>query len=445
MPASYYIHNIYNENISSKFGKEQIKRQLNFQMQQIANISNQMRKEYEEAIGTVPDFNATLLELQERLPQAGQAMVSRLPTINWNAIRQGIAVANVTQNVTMLQKAIAKMREDLQKYESYFDEILKIGMDDLTRPKWFTKADMERIQKLQERLLKAKTELENMDLYSDDKWGISSRLAKVIPPVAGYLSEYAMTDLLNSTFGQMPGVTYTQAGTTRVTGGYNIGTADIAIAITPQEGTVSFSLPGITLKRTATGTGKNPEFNIHIKSSTVGKLIELSQMEAGGFDLETFYNAYANANRKTINFETQSYVVNKVQGMTNMYRAFKTATLATALTGSMNTADFAYYLVINDRVYTAIDIIQAALYGNASIVAATGLKTISSLEEFLNTNQNTTLESAQKYITEQHTALLMKNLTDKDDSIEAENRSAEILNLINNIHLSLNLKLNLTT
>ena len=442
MPAAYYIHNIYNADISSQFGKQQIQRQLNFQLTQLNTLNKAMKANYKKIFGAVTPYNQAVKELERILPQAARAMVANLPTVNFSAIRQALAI----HNVDMLQAAVDKMRKDLTEYENVYNNIT--GDNDTSLGStWFSEADLKRLAGYRERISKAKANLDKLDLSADNVWGIQKGLATVIATVSGYISEYSITDLLNK-FSAQTGISFTQAGTQgdRATG-YATQTSDIQINLSPTSGTISGSLPGITLKRTGTGTKKNPSINIHLKSTSVGQLIKLSDMASGGFNLETFYNAYANAGRTTLNFETQSEVVNQVKGMTNLYRAFKTAALATALTGSMNTSDFAYYLVVNDEVYTATEIITGVLNGNGSIVNGQQLLSLKNMnpDQLLGTKSAVSIESAQPLIAQKHTQLLYsKYLTAADDSTEADLRSAEVINMINALNTSLNLKINLS-
>ena len=447
MPAQYYIHNIYNKNITSEFGKEQIARQLDYQKKQVASLNAIAKSQYTKMFGDNQDYVKAVEELSKILPQASREMVTQLPTLDFSKIRQalGVSTTDVETSITMLQNAITKMENDISQYEELYNNIID-NNGNPNKPTWFSQKDLDRLQKQVQKLSKAKEDLKKLDVHNDDKWHIAKVVGTAASTAAGYISEYGLTNILNVLY-KNKNIKVQQIGTTSEKGkkAYTVGTTDVSVMLTDNDGKILVKLPGITLKRTATGQrSKQPVINIHLKSTSVGKLIELSKMEngSGQFPLKTFYNAYANANRTTRNFKTQEEVVNKVVGMRNMYQAFKMAALATALTGSMSASDFAYYLVINDQVYTASEIIMGVISGSGQIV--NGQVKSTSADEILNSTAATTLEKAQPALAERHTWLLYnKYLTAEDDQKEADARSAEVINLINNLNISLNLKMNL--
>lgn len=445
MPAQYYIHNIYNENVTSIFGKQKMKEQLEYQQRQITALNRVAKSKYSKMFGDNKQYMEALEKLEHALPFASQQMVQNLPTLSWGGIRQALGAGSEG----MLQAAITKMKNDLAKYEQLYNELQQRNGNPKSAT-WFSEDDMSRLENLAGRISKVKSELDTLDVKADNRWGVSKRLSTVVATTGGYVSEYGMADLLNQYLAGS-GLRARQVGTG--SGGemvkskqrYSTGTTDIVVEVVGGNGKVVIQLPGITLKRTSTGSKKNPSINIHLKSTTVGKLIEMSRMAGGGFDLATFYNAYANANRETLNFQTQKTVVNRVTGMGTMYKAFKQAALATALTGSMNANDFAYYLVINEQVFTASEIVAGVLAGNGSVVGGQ-VKSLAgmSVDEILNSSQNISLESAQPALARKHSELLFnKYLTADDDKAEADARSNEVIQLINNLHISLNLKMNL--
>lgn len=448
MPAGYYVHNIYNKDITSEFGRAQREASLQYQLKTIKDINTSLKNRYKKVFGTVKGYTQAVKELERTLPTAAQAMLQNLPTINWNPIRGALAV----QDVQMLQKAVSKMKADITQYQDFYDEIVSHGGDTTEGPVWLTQGDMDRIAALYTRLAKAKEDLDKLDIARDDRWGISQQLSRTIGSVAGFISEYGITEILNE-MSKHSNIQFRQVGASggKAKSTYSTGTEDIGVSVVDGTGEIVAKLPGITLKRTSThmsgsGSKKQPEIDIHLKTTSVGQLISFGQMGESGFNLETFYNAYANANRKALNFETQSEVINKVTGMDNLYKSFKTAALATALTGSLNIYDFAYYLVVNDEVFTADQIITGVMTGQGSVIGGhvKSLKGMS-LDEILNQTGPMSLEAAQPAVANRHRQIFYELLDNNPDNSleEAQSRSEQIIAVINAISVSLNLKMKL--
>lgn len=452
MPAQYYIHNIYtNKDMSTVFGDAQIKRQLQFQRQQVADIASSIRDSYKDLFGDTRAYDQAVQELEKNLPLLASQAVQELPTMNISKIRQALGAQNVSQQVRldMLKKAVAQVKQDIKEYEEVYNKIRKAHAGDLNSPRWFKKTDILELRKLRDRIRKGKDRLKELNkeaLESGRAWGITQGISTALTTVAGKIAEYAEVEVLNKGFAGT-GIEFSQVGERKLdSSGYDTSTEDISAHIHGVNGTLEVKLPGITLKRTGTGKDENATIDIHLKSSTVGKLINLSGMGAGGFDLETFYNAYANHNRIALNFETQSYEKNEIKNMQQMYKAFRMACLATALTGSMNSSDFGYYLVVNDQVFTAVQVIQSVLEGNGKMHNAImpSLKDLD-LDKFLTAKGNKSIDASQRFIAEYHTRIFKQRYLNPriEDMAEAEARSNEIVALINSINTSLNLQISL--
>lgn len=444
MPGNYYIHNVYKRDVTSAFGEQKIQQQLMYQQSQLTQLNTMIAKQYESTIGSVSDYKVKTELLEKNLPKIMQELVAKLPTINWNAIRQALTL----NDVSLLEVQINKIRADIEQYTILYNEIIELGAQNIpNKPVWLSEKALSRLTVQHNRMLEASKQLDTLLSDPDNRWKISHYISRVLSISAGFISEYGSTYLLDKYLGPL-GIHFEQAGTKGIQGGYKTATEDISIQIGNTNGTINIKMPGISLKRTSTGSIKNPTVNIHLKSTSIGNLITFGKMVDMGFDLDTFYNAYANHNRQTINLKTGKTIVNKVSGLRQMYKAFYLAALNTALAGSMLSGDYAYYLIINEHVFTVIDVIQSVLSGNASILGGQGisLKNIASIDDLLNKNQNqTTLQAAQSLIAKYHQDIFYSKYLNNeiDDDNEAWSRSADVISKIDAITLILNLKMQL--
>ena len=151
---------------------------------------------------------------------------------------------------------------------------------------------------------------------------------------------------------------------------FNVKTEDVSVNLNlkemldGKEGQIEVRLPGISVKRT--NIKANNMAKIHIKTNAnLGNL--LSRMDAGS--LSDFYNAYADYNMaikiKKPNGKIYSYPAelnrSAAPAMQNMYNYFHAAILPYALSGSLTAGDLAYFMVINNQVYNAVEILEKVM------------------------------------------------------------------------------------
>lgn len=386
---------------------------------------------------------------QQILPK----LVKDLPTISFSNIAQKMISVdkakpeNLAQAQSELDKAIQDMTKDLSKYTDYYDECENVLKDGNF---WIQKKDLDRLEKMRNRLKAASDKLQNIKGGKSEDWGLRNGIAKTVNTVGGFISEYAIANLANLNLGKNinnisqngffkiqvlhSGI---QSSSNKNKSGYRVQTSDLSIVITDTKGEIQLKLPGISLKRTSSGSqSSNRTYNIHVKSSSIGKLIANAGLgQNSAFDLNTFYNYYANNKRTTHRFgENNETVVNKVTHINQMYKAFYSAILLTAIAGSLTVDDFAYFLVINDKIFTAEEIIQKALTGDANIIGG----------KIEKDSGYSTLFTAQDAIRQHHEQLF--NLLQKpnvNDRTQAKERSNRIIQKINKIKLTLNLKMQL--
>jgi len=155
----------------------------------------------------------------------------------------------------------------------------------------------------------------------------------------------------------------------------------------------------------------------------------LDNIAISGNELYNFFQAYANYNmgiKKEGLKRALPAQLNKSasQGMLNMYNYFHAAMLPTALAGSLTEDDLAYFLIINEKVYSVVQIIQEIVdSGNYNIIESN-------------------LSTSQTGIKNAHRDLYQPEV-DPHSNIEGIRRSSMITNKIRNqkILMHLNLKI----
>jgi hypothetical protein len=242
-----------------------------------------------------------------------------------------------------------------------------------------------------------------------------------------YLNENLVKEIQNSNVEFISSTTGTEKGSI-----FNTQTKDISIQMNFQDmlngkqGEVQISLPGITLKRT--NIKSNNIAKIHVKTNTnLSNFLNNMNLNTNIMD---FYQAYADYNMsiKRSNYKTAlpaDLNTNAAPAMENMYNYFHAAMLPMALAGSLDSEDFAYFMVINDKVYNVIEIIQKIADNNDY--------------SFIESN----LKSNQTNIKNLHNSYYQQEI-DPLSNIEGETRSKMIRSAIDKskITMQLNLALN---
>ena len=205
--------------------------------------------------------------------------------------------------------------------------------------------------------------------------------------MVGFVSEDILADSINNlTEKEIKSIGLDIISDTAATGKssiFNVQTQDVSLSIDLSKdlkqgeneiGNIKVNLPGVTLKRT--NVKKDNIADIHIKSNTeLGKLLNNSDL--GETHLKAFYNSYANYNRRISSKEKAE--LSRSEGndiaMANMYEYLHASFLPLALGGSLDKDDFAYYMVINDRVFNIIEIIEKIADGQDRSMVSSDLST----------------------------------------------------------------------
>lgn len=198
-----------------------------------------------------------------------------------------------------------------------------------------------------------------------------SSLNKIIGNISNdklieYLPQY-FEDYLSKNFSQYADMKIVTASENKKSSSiFKIKTQDISMEIDfkkmleqGQNGSISIKLPGASLKRT--NIKQNRIAKINIKTNTqLAKLLDNSNFESK--DLKNFYQAFAVYNMaiKYGNKRGKPAQLNKnaKNGMENMYNFFHAGMLPLALGGSLTLDDFSYFIIINNKVFNIIEIIE---------------------------------------------------------------------------------------
>ena len=186
-----------------------------------------------------------------------------------------------------------------------------------------------------------------------------------IGKIMGFFSEdFLATDIENyideqlfSRIDKIGGVSISGTATGTEKGSvFKMKTTDVQLDLNiPQmlkgkDGIISVSLPGVSLKRTRSSKETG---SIHLKTGANFKNF-LPFLNMDDTELKAFFNAMVNY-RRSVN---RHYIYNDKAQMDNMYSFLKVGMFPLAAAGSLDSSDFAYFLVINNEVYNVIDIME---------------------------------------------------------------------------------------
>ena len=443
MSANLYVHYLYEHSglstdLSSIFGENQIKRQIEIQKNQI-----------QEKMG-INEINI------ESLQKVAEQATKLLPTLSTTPLRKNLAILTnkkkpptqdqIITTTNKLQQQIKQMQEDLNKYINFINNTKNSNKDKVSLNGLYSQEELRRLNNLGKQIETSSAFYSEFNKWTenneelDNPWGIFQTAARLGNISAGFISEYLIANLLNEKFENK--LVFKQSGTQKVKDGYQVGTSDISVKFAKEQGSVDFTLPGISIKRTGRIVDGNKQI-IHLKSSTVGQLIKQGDLEQSGFDLYAFYNAYANYHRPafsigedgTLSKDPDNMSNFKIKNIASLYRGFYLASLGTALTGSLTSGgDFAGYLIINDKVYSMIDILSKIIEdkGDTNVFALTD-----------SSHSITNLNTKQKEIADKHSELFKPFEKDKTPDQLKKERSQGIIQAINSLSLNLNLQLKL--
>ena len=260
-------------------------------------------------------------------------------------------------------------------------------------------------------------------------WSIYTTINRIV----GFVSEDVLKDFLpeilkENVFKDLPADVIVKTEGTKGTDVFSVKTEDISISLNmnninynKEAGNIQISLPGVSLKRTNL-KNNNTLAKIQVKSTKLGTLLNNIELNGNIWD---FYNAYSDYNMaiKQLN-KSRALPAQLNKGanlaMKNMYNYYHAAMLPLAVSGSLTSDDFAYFLVVNDKVYNVIEIIQKVANNDD----------FSSIESNLSTHQNNIKNIHQRsFIPER----------DPHSNIEGYERSSYMINTINKLNIVMKL------
>lgn len=426
-----YIHNIYTGASGTElFGAAKLEQQRRFQQSRhgalIAQKKKQLRnlfktqQEYEQFLSTF-DNAIQNLQLPEHLTTA--------------AINQALTQKSQSSTVTNLQQQIDKMRALITEYEEGMKKVI------LNKRNIYTAKQIEDYQK-QLQFLKAQKE----KLVTWEKTGVGELLTSMTRE-AGYLSEALIAEAISDVLAPIGGtamVTGAQKGFSNIKGmkrGYKFKTSDIEIMMNNGRGMMTVALPGISIKRTQIRQNHQGQsyYDIKIKSSNFRQIMQTSQLDINGFDLESFYNIYANANRV-------AYVLkNNDQGkgeilpihthgdldLSVMLNTLEKSMFLGSIAGNLTLTDNVEYFIVNNDVYHISDMIDE-IVSNASNTKYS----LSGISDRMLKNQAS--------IAAAHTKLFIDSLRGRGDTqAKAKKRSEAIISRIGRLSIQGHLQIKL--
>lgn len=467
MPANYYIHNIYREsgNINAAFGEAKIQQQVQYMHNQIDALVKKYETELQQKLGILTGSSKVLDQMESTIKLAANEMQQNLPEIvriNFEAAIDAALNANSASELSnALQKAqaeIDKIEEIIASFEdsynivknSKYAQVRQVYIDNKTTLDKKYNELMSGKQSSVAQSIKSYLRQGRMDqkLATDLKHMYSGATAGIMA-ASGFLSEGLFTNVLNELFEKnlLGGVKASAIGTgarsgytTNASGkkvGYKNMTSDISAVLTDTSGTITVSLPGITLKRTGQiqidNATQQAYYTVHVKSSSIGQILDTADIADS--DLTHFYNLYANSGRAAKIVQNNDGTIGEIYqhpswNLNQVYKWAYTSMILSSMMGNLTSSDFAYFLVINNQVYTMPKVLTAILNGSASFGKSNYPK---SFANYLENPAQSDLAKFQPSIAQQHSQIfdeLLSNNKSQSMRALAQQRSNKVMRLM---------------
>lgn len=482
-----YIHNIYNNMQISDFGEEKIQQQAMVAWNQIRSLNMKFKAELEKKTQGTIEYQKLLEELESKIQMAADKSMQELQQISGTAVREAIDKAIATQNsgqdmtaaINEVNTQIQNLKNSFLSFESSYQKArAALPTSALGEAYSSNKVALDQAYKV----IQAALSNPSFKRLCTSGWGSSSNdtslmslrgfisqiiqhgmlfgEAKTGPATAiGFLAEgvfgNAMNDILSSFelangFSLRASATGAQSGYANWQGkqvGFKAKTSDISLELVDKHGQFVMQLPGISLKRTGAYDRNNVGdmlADIHVKTSNLGNMLNTARIQ--NIQQEHIYNLMANNGRAakvildndgTIGETYQHPTVN----LNGMYRWIYAATLLASFAGNLTMSDFANFWVVNDKVYTAPEIIAAAFSGRMPA----GDKGRKVFLKYLDDASKSGIASFAANIPQQHSAIFDQLLATSRAPMVAqgEQRSQKILNTMQGIKYSMYLRVNI--
>lgn len=482
-----YIHNIYNNMQVSEFGEEKIFQQSKIALEQIDNLNMKFKKELEAKTNNAIEYTKLLEELAGKIQQAADKSMEELKQISGTAVREAIdkaiAKKNMNQDITAeldeVNRQIKNLRESFDSFESSYKTAASIlpSPSDLNKIYIANKATLDQAHHVIQAALNNPTfkrlSLEGFGKRKTDKslaslrsfisqitqYGMLSNKNLAKPATAiGYLAEgvfsNAMNDVLSSF--EMNGFSIQASATGDQSGyiqgkrkqiGFKYKTSDISLELVDKSGKIMMTLPGISLKRTG-AYDRNSKgdmlANIHVKSSNLGNMLNTARIS--NKQQQHIYNLIANNGRAAKKVSENDGSIGELYyhkniDLNNMYRWIYAATLLASFAGNLTMSDFAQFWIVNNKIYTAPEIIEAAFKGQIPA----GDKGHKVFLRYIDDASKSGIAVLAADIPQKHSEIFDQLLATSKASmwVQGQQRSQKILNAMQTIKYSMHLRVNI--
>lgn len=436
-----YLNKI-NENSVNKMGEEEFFNLLNeIQKNSLTKAANKMVESISTTnlsmaeIGSTTSVNADVQKLQKVLNvfenilkqiTNGTFSNNPIPVLTIDMLNGDTSINNIKNTFRE-----AYLKDGMTfKVDSSYSRSIKSHANEINK----MLASLSTIKSIQEGSMKNFDPTVQSQTINALVWSIYMTLNRIVGFVsedrmAEYMPEYLKKDFEKV----LPGNVSVSTEGTQGTDVLAVKTEDISISLdmkkmleNGEEGEISIRLPGVSLKRTNLKNNGSLA-RIRIKGTSLGNYLDNSDISGNLFD---FYNAYADYNMAIKRGDRARALPAQLNrsaaaAMTNMYNYFHAAALPVALAGSLTSDDLAYFLVINNRVFNVIEIIQKIADGGD----------FTFVESNIATHQYRIKSIHQEAYVEE---------TDPTSNKEGESRSDRMINTIRNLNvvMELNLALN---
>lgn len=409
---SIYIHqNPNNANINLSLLAHQLKKDTIMQHQM--GLVNAQKMALQEMVMKTPEGEETLKTTLQALQTAAAQTATQLQSVSFKGVLTKGGQSKISAQA--LQNKLSKEAESLHQYAKIIKEYLQVYGGKSS----FTDAEINTMKRIKENVTKAIAMLKSNAPVNNYKETLGY-ITGVASDAIGSLSEYHQAELLKQL-----GIKTTLTGASQGQS-YKTKTSDYQITF---QGVDEGQFIGVSVKRARTNT---KSAYAKVKTTTLESLLTASQIDIDRYSL---YNVIANHGREYFEFTEsngQGHAIPRGvwqyndfnELVKNLHRAF----LLTSLAGDLVASDFATYMVINDKVYSILDMVTGFFQNeNTSGVSITS-----------------NLASSQKNIAQQHFNLVKNSIESNDYGAAGMSRSATMVRAISSMNLIIHARIALS-
>lgn len=368
---------------------------------------------------TFRNSEMTLEEIWSTMQEISESVTQQLQSIDFRGVTKR-GTKDTPGTLAVSEKEIKqKLRETSKILKSYTSAINDFSKDKIGENKLFSKKEIDDLKKEIKTAQEAIKKLQSGEPVEDWHKAIGSIVGHA-SNIIGVLVEYYTAALLQDLYridGKNVKVKLTGAQAGEI---YEKITSDLKITF---DTGIEEKDIGISVKRTS---AISKDFMlVKTKTAKLESLLTASRTE---IDRNGLYNVIANHGRVYYKFSesagrgasipTDTWSYENFKGLVQMlHKIFA----LTALSGELADNDFASYLIVNDKIYNILELVEDYLSGKGG---GNLLKSISS--DFI---------PKQKEIQKRHFALVTKSLEAEDYRAAGEARSNEMIRQINSMSI----------